>query len=298
MRARIPATSSLSLLLLAAGVLAACGKPPPPEGTTVEVAILSTTDLHANILSYDYFKLAANQTFGLERTATLVTQARAEFPNAVLVDDGDNIQGTVLGDWQAVVEPVACSDRLAIHKVMNALGFDAGNVGNHEFNYGLPYLSQVTNRGFQVMGLAAPNCAGPDYPLVLANVRSAAVDQPIFPAYKLLPRTFSATGPDGSSRQVELEVGVIGFTPPQIMAWDKRWLDGKVYASGVVESASEYVPRMRAEGADLVVALAHSGVDPGPQSAAMENASWHLSQVAGIDALVLGHSHDVFPNPG
>src|SRR5437764_2859024 len=103
MRSKTPSAFLLVPFVLAA--LAACGEPRPPEGTTVEVAILATTDLHANVLSYDYFKLAENKTFGLERTATLVAQARAEFPNAVLVDDGDTIQGTVLGDWQAVVQP-------------------------------------------------------------------------------------------------------------------------------------------------------------------------------------------------
>jgi len=297
MRSRTP--SRFLLLPAALAALAACGDPALPEGTTMEVAILATTDLHANVLSYDYFKLAENKTFGLERTATLVTQARAEFPNSVLVDDGDTIQGTVLGDYQAVVEPVPCSQPLAIHKVMNAMGFDVGNVGNHEFNYGLPFLSQVSNRDFQVTGVAAPgNCAGPSYPLVLSNVRSASGDAPIFEPYHLLSRTFQATLPDGSTRQVPLQIGVIGFTPPQVMTWDKRNLDGKVYATGIADAAGQFVPEMRSAGANLVVALAHSGVDPGPSSPTMENASWYLSQVPGIDAMVLGHSHDVFPNPG
>jgi 2',3'-cyclic-nucleotide 2'-phosphodiesterase / 3'-nucleotidase len=288
------------LLPVALALLAACGDPMPAEGTKVEVAILSTTDLHANVLSYDYFKLAENKTFGLERTATLVAQARTEFANTVLVDDGDTIQGTVLGDWQAVVEPVSCDQRLAIHKVMNAMAYDVGNVGNHEFNYGLPFLSQVTNRDFHVEGLAAPSsCAGPAYPLVLSNVRSASGDAPIFEPYHLLDRTFTATAPDGSKRQVPLQIGVIGFTPPQIMTWDKRHLDGKIYATGIADAATQFVPEMRSAGADVVVALAHSGVDPvTPSSPTMENASWHLSQVPGIDAMVLGHSHDIFPNPG
>ena len=293
-----PRTSSISLLL-AAAVLAACEQPLIPEGTTVEVALLSTTDLHTNVLSYDYFKLAENKTYGLERTATLVAQARAEFPNTVLLDNGDTIQGTVLADWQAVVQPVACNQPLAIHKVMNAMAYDVGNVGNHEFNFGLSFLSQVSNRDFQVTGVPQPGgCAGNSYPLVLSNVLSASADAPIFPPYQVLSRTFRATRPDGSALQVPLLVGAIGFTPPQVMSWDKRHLDGKVYVSGVVEAARQHVPRMRSEGADLVVALSHGGLDPGPQSAGMENASWHLSQVEGIDALVLGHSHDVFPNPG
>ena len=298
MRSPIP---SISLLPIALATLAACGpESSVPEGTTVEVAILSTTDLHANILSYDYFKLAEDRTFGLERTATLISRARDEFANSVLVDNGDTLQGTVLADWQAVVQPVSCDQRLAMHKVMNALGFEAGNVGNHEFNYGLPWLSQVTNRDLRVAGVSKPGqCAGPDFAMVLSNVFSAADDGPIFAPYHLLDRTFHATGPDGAAIDVKLGIGVIGFVPPQVMTWDKRHLDGKVYAGGVVEAANEWVPRMRSEGgADVVVALSHGGLDPGPLSAGMENASWHLSQVEGIDALVLGHSHDVFPNPG
>lgn len=291
-------SKTLSILWLAAAMLAACG-PRVPEGTTVEVALLSTTDLHTNILSYDYFKLAEDQSFGLERTATLIAQARAEFPNTVLLDDGDTIQGTVLGDWQARVQPVACGENLAIHKVMNALAFDAGNVGNHEFNFGLPFLSQVTNRDFQVTGVQRPgDCAAPAFPLVLSNVLSAATDTPLFPPYSLIPRKFQATGPDGAPLEVDLDVGVIGFTPPQIMTWDRPSLEGKVYVSGVVDAANRYVPEMRSQGADLVVALSHGGLDPGTYEPFMENAGWHLSKVAGIDALVLGHSHDVFPNPG
>lgn len=295
MPSRIPSR----FLLLLPLALAACGDPAPPEGTTLELAILATTDLHANVLSYDYFKLAENKTFGLERTATLVTQARAEFPNSVLVDDGDTIQGTVLGDFQAVVQPVSCDQTLAIHKVMNAMGYDVGNVGNHEFNYGLPFLSQVSHRDFHVVGVPAPNgCGGPSYPLVLSNVRSAGQNSAIFEPYHLLSRTFQATGPDGASLPVKLQIGAIGFTPPQIMAWDKTHLDGEVYATGIADAAGEYVPLMRSAGADLVVALSHSGVDPSPASSTMENASWYLSQVPGIDAIILGHSHDVFPNPG
>ena len=78
--------------------------------------------------------------------ATLVKQARAEFPNTMLFDDGDTIQGTALADYQARVEPVACDEELAIYRAMDALGYDGGTIGNHEFNYGLPFLSQVTGR--------------------------------------------------------------------------------------------------------------------------------------------------------
>jgi 2',3'-cyclic-nucleotide 2'-phosphodiesterase/3'-nucleotidase len=95
-----------------------------PEGTVLKVALLETTDLHQNILSYDYYGLKADTSLGLERTAALINSARAENPNTVLLDDGDVIQGTLLGDYQAVASPVTCGNTLAIHKVMNALRYD------------------------------------------------------------------------------------------------------------------------------------------------------------------------------
>jgi 2',3'-cyclic-nucleotide 2'-phosphodiesterase/3'-nucleotidase len=86
----------------------------------LKVALLETTDLHQLILSYDYYGLKADTSLGLERTASLISAARAENPNNVLLDDGDVIKGTLLGDYQVVVEPVTCSGTRAVYKVMNA----------------------------------------------------------------------------------------------------------------------------------------------------------------------------------
>jgi 2',3'-cyclic-nucleotide 2'-phosphodiesterase/3'-nucleotidase len=80
-----------------------------------------------------------------------------------------------------------------------------------------------------------------------------------------------------------------------VQQWDQRVLDGKVYAEGIRETALKYVPQMRAQGADLVVALSHGGLDGAPYSAAMENASYYLAQVPGVDVLLMGHSHQNFP---
>ncbi|POZ61448.1 bifunctional 2',3'-cyclic-nucleotide 2'-phosphodiesterase/3'-nucleotidase [Chromobacterium alticapitis] len=270
----------------------------PAEGSTVDVTLLETTDIHQNVLSYDYYKLAANPSFGLERAATLIQQARAQYPNNLLLDDGDLIQGTALGDYQAAVNPVKCADTLAVHKVMNYLKYDAGTIGNHEFNYGLPFLSQVTNTDFRLNNISKPNgCGAPSYPLVLANVNNLADGKPIFQPYTMLKRTFSGVAPNGTVIQVPLSIGVIGFTPPTIMDWDKKNLQGQVITAGVKETAQTYIPQMRQQGADLVVALSHGGLDPSAYSPTMENGSWHLTKT-GIDALLIGHSHDIFPNPG
>lgn len=58
-----------------------------------------------------------------------------------------------------------------------------------------------------------------------------------------------------------MQITYRGFTPSAIMAWDKRWLDGNVYTQGLVESASKYVPEMKAKGAQIIVAMSHGGLD-------------------------------------
>ncbi|KAI3592585.1 2',3'-cyclic-nucleotide 2'-phosphodiesterase [Cupriavidus sp. U2] len=271
-----------------------------PAGTKSTLALLETTDLHTNVLSYDYFKLAEDKSIGFERVATLIKAARAEFPNSLLLDNGDTIQGTALSDYQALVKPIGCGETLAMYKVMNAAGFDGGGIGNHEFNYGLQYLSQVTGNRFQVDGLPDPSaqqtCAGPKFPQVLANVYSVKTRQPLFQPYAILNKTITATGPDGKTVSAPIKVGIIGVAPPAILSWDKRWLDGKVYTEGVVETAKKYIPEMRAKGADLVVVISHGGLDNSTYSPTMENGSYHLSKVEGVDAMLIGHSHQIFPD--
>jgi 2',3'-cyclic-nucleotide 2'-phosphodiesterase/3'-nucleotidase len=280
--------------------LAGCSTIPPaaPDGARATLALLETSDLHANVLSYDYYKLAPDASLGLERTATLIRQARSEFPNTLLLDNGDTIQGTALADYQALAAPLRCDQTLAIYKAMNKLGVEGGGLGNHDFNYGLPYLSQVTGARFDVEGVdpAPPRCAGASFPLVLANIYSAKTKQPLFQPFTILDKRISAVGADGRPLQATLKVGIIGFTPPGILGWDRRWLEGKVYAEGVRESAQKYVPQMRAQGADIVVAILHGGLDGAPYTAQMENAGLYLAEVPGIDALLLGHAHEAFPN--
>ena len=271
----------------------------PPAGSTAVVALLETTDLHANALGYDYFKLAPEPSHGLDRIATLIAQARRDYPNNVLLDSGDAIQGTALADYQATVDPLPCNQTLAMYKIMNHLGYDGGGIGNHEFNFGLAYLSQVTGSRLDVAGVdpEQPACAGPSFPLVLANVYSLKTHQPLFTPYKIIDKEIAAVDTEGKPVTAMLKVGIIGFAPPTILSWDKRWLEGKVYVDGVREAALRYVPELRAKGADLIVALSHGGLDAAPATPRMENANYHLAEVAGVDAILMGHAHQLFPNP-
>src|SRR5471032_1251877 len=290
-------TLPFAMLICLSGC-AAIAPPAPPAGSSATLALLETTDLHANVVGYDYYKLRTDASLGFERAATLIRQARADYPNTLLLDDGDTIQGTALADYQALAVPLACDQKLAIYKAMDAVGYDGGGIGNHEFSYGLGYLNQVTGSHFDVDGVAAdaPRCAGPAFPLVLANVYSSRTHRPLFEPYRIIRKQVSAVGPHGEPQRAEIKIGIIGFAPPVILSWDKRWLDGKIYTEGWVETAQKFIPQMRAEGADLIVVLSHGGLDAAPYTPTMENGSYYLSQVRGIDALLIGHSHLAFPN--
>lgn len=114
----------------------------PIEGEKVDLRIMSTTDLHTNLVNYDYYQDKESQKIGLAKTAVLIEEAKKENPNTVLVDNGDVIQGTPLGTYKAIVKPVAENEEHPMYQAMNALGYDASTLGNHEFNYGLDYLKK------------------------------------------------------------------------------------------------------------------------------------------------------------
>jgi len=254
------------------------------NGNTATLRILETTDLHSNVLPYDYFKDAPVTNYGLAKTATLIEQARSEEANSMLFDAGDTIQGNPLASYVAKVNKLGPNDTHPIYKAMNYLKYDAGIVGNHEFNYGLDYLKDVQEEV--------------QFPIVNANIykddhdTNPDNDVNYFTPYQILDKTIK----DDSGNEHVIKVGVIGFAPPQIMQWDKDNLTGNVITKDIVSQANKFIPQMKADGADVIVAIAHSGCDiaaEGQEEA--ENAVYDLTKVPGIDAMLFGHAHLNFP---
>jgi 2',3'-cyclic-nucleotide 2'-phosphodiesterase/3'-nucleotidase len=255
----------------------------PLSAAELKLRILETTDLHMNLMAWDYYQDKATTEYGLARTATLIKAARAEATNSLLFDNGDLIQGSPLGDFVARVKPLAAGQVHPAYKVLNALGVDAANIGNHEFNYGLPFLRQAI--------------AGANFPYVNANVyvddgdKDPSNDQNAFTPYVILERPFTD---EGGARHT-LKIGVIGFVPPQIMTWDQKNLTGRVTVRDIIESARRFVPEMKAKGADLVVAIPHSGFERGETIMFAENSVARLAEVPDVNAILFGHSHGEFP---
>lgn len=255
------------------------------QANQAHLRIMETTDLHVHVFPYDYYADRENHTMGLARTATIMDEIRAEATNSLLVDNGDFLQGNPMGDYIAYERGMKEGDVHPVIKGMNVLGYDAGTLGNHEFNYGLDFMESTL--------------AGANFPFVCANVAKGTLaasgrdDDMLIKPYVILDRTVT----DGAGNEHPIRIGLIGFVPPQIMNWDSRHLVGNVEARDILDAAEAWVPQMKEEGAEIIIALSHSGMGPTQRSDGLENGSILLAGLDGIDALVTGHSHLVFPGP-
>ncbi|UBU12730.1 bifunctional metallophosphatase/5'-nucleotidase [Nonomuraea gerenzanensis] len=268
------ATCALALVALPAQAVA--------PAKTVTVTVMGTSDLHSNALNWDYFKDTAysdsqGNHVGLAKVSSLVNQIRAErgADRTLLFDSGDTIQGTPLAYYYAKVEPITeTGETHPMAAAMNAIGYDAVTLGNHEFNYGLPLLATWIDQ------LKAP--------VLGAN---AVHDRSGLPAYK--PFVIKSMKVKGDK---PVKVGVLGLTNPGVAIWDKANVEGRLRFTDLVESAKKWVPVIRGLGADVVVVTAHAG-DNGLSSYGgdlpVENASAMVAeQVPGIDAVLFGHAHN------
>lgn len=181
-------------LTLSALALLVCAS---AQAATVDLRVLETTDLHSNMMDFDYYKDTPTDKFGLVRTASLIQQARQQATNAVLVDNGDIIQGSPLGDYMAA-KGLKPGDVHPVYKAMNTLDYVVGNIGNHEFNYGLDYLKNAI--------------AGAKFPYINANVVDAKTQKPLFTPYIIVDTPVK----DRDGKAHTLRIGYIGFVPPQI----------------------------------------------------------------------------------
>ncbi|WP_105144076.1 bifunctional 2',3'-cyclic-nucleotide 2'-phosphodiesterase/3'-nucleotidase [Streptococcus suis] len=249
----------------------------PVEGQSVDVRILATTDLHTNLVNYDYYQDKPVETLGLAKTAVLIEEAKAENSNIVLVDNGDTIQGTPLGNYKSLIDPIEEGEQHPMYTALDTLGFDAGTLGNHEFNYGLDYLRKVIST------------AG--MPLLNANVLHPTTKDFLYQPYTIIDKTFT----DTTGKAVSLKVGITGIVPPQILNWDKAYLEGKVIVRDAVEAVRDIVPVIRENGADIVLVLSHSGIGDDQYEVGEENVGYQIASLAGVDAVITGHSHAEFP---
>jgi 2',3'-cyclic-nucleotide 2'-phosphodiesterase/3'-nucleotidase len=247
------------------------------------LTLLETSDLHTNLMPWNYFSASADQKVGLTKVATLVGQERAANACSLLIDNGDTIQGTPLGTYYALVDQTT---RHPMAAAMSALRYDAMTAGNHEFNYGLATLARFQRDAA--------------FPVLSANVRKKSDGSPAFVPY--LVKTVCG-----------VKVGLLGLTTPGITVWDAENTKDLI-VDLPVDAAARYVPEMKARGAEVIVVAFHAGPDRSPVVAGdagwlTDLSSWvdngsmpHendvielAQQVPGIDAILTGHTHLTIP---
>ncbi|MCI1641879.1 MAG: 5'-nucleotidase C-terminal domain-containing protein [Actinomyces sp.] len=253
------------------------------------LTVLSTTDTHGHIYDWDYYtaqvpqpKKGVGQDVGLARLSTAIQQIRADrgAGSVLLYDSGDTIQGTPLTYLAAMqpdkLETASGSDVHPMAQAFNDLGYNAGSLGNHEFNYGLDTL-----RAYE---------KDLDMPLLGANVIDDATGQPAFTPYVINHATVAGH---------DVKVGVLGLVTPGVRIWDKANVSGKLLFEDPTEVALKYVPEMKANGADIVIIATHTGhgdaQDWEPSELQENTAQFLTTKVDDVDIVLGGHTHQDVP---
>lgn len=258
---------------------------PSHEAIRARLRVLATTDLHMHILPYDYLSDCPVDGWGLTNTSKLIDQARKEHPNTILLDNGDFLHGTAMGDL--VVEQYRAASGSAdpvVHPMiaaMDHIGYDAATLGNHDFDRGLEVLLDAVEQA--------------SFPVISANTvvnrgTDPTRDSTLVAPYAMLHRTIT----DECGCLHDIHIAVIGFLPPGSLRIGHN-SGAAPDTRDIIETARAFVPYVKARGADIVIALAHSGIGEDAHIHGMENALRPLSRIAGIDAIIGGHSHQVFP---
>ncbi|MBF0315367.1 MAG: bifunctional 2',3'-cyclic-nucleotide 2'-phosphodiesterase/3'-nucleotidase [Oligoflexia bacterium] len=236
-----------------------------------ELRLAATTDLHCNVLNYDYYKGATTDAYGTVKVATLIKRARKESMEKgaafVLIDNGDTLQGAPLCDlWAQTLE-----GEHPMFKILNRLQYDIGTVGNHEFNFGLEYLQR--------------SLSSARFPVINSNIYFDDHDG-VNGRHYFVPSVVIEKLVGKGAKATPVKVGFFGVAPLEILNWDRDKLLGKVVVKSIRETALESVAKLKREGAQVIVALVHEGVSVGNV----------VAKVPGVDAMILGHSHLLLPN--
>lgn len=260
--------------------LVACTNPSvqttPSSGSAAnqtELLVLSTTDVHGRIRGWDYYADSAESIRGLTRAATIVDSIRAANPGRVLlVDAGDLLQGN---PFAYIAMKQFADSANPIIAAMNAMQYDAAAIGNHEYNYGVPYLERAVSQA--------------KFPMLSANTWKPDGTHK-FRAWTIVERQ-------------GIKIGIVGATTPGVMVWDADNVRGRVKLTDIVPAVRTAVGEVQKAGAQVVIVSVHSGLnepssyDTVSTGLPSENVAERIAkEIPGIALVVYGHSHKEQPD--
>ncbi|EJW15931.1 bifunctional metallophosphatase/5'-nucleotidase [Paenibacillus alvei] len=242
---------------------------------TFPFAIIHTSDIHGTVMPYRYADQQPIEA-GLAKISTALDLLRQQYSDTIYIDNGDLIQGTPLSYYHARMQPELPNPLIACMNIMKA---DAAVIGNHEFNYGLPYLQQAIKESH--------------FPWLSANLLRGEEGEPFFGSPYIVKEC--ANG---------LKIGILGVTTPYIPNWELPQNIAGIYFEDAVTAAKRWVDILRNEElVDLVIVSYHGGFErdlhSGMQAEADtgENQGYRICMdVPGIDILLTGHQHRLIVN--
>lgn len=212
--------------------------------------ILHTNDTHG-------FDIYGDGHNGLAVIAQVKKDLESQGYQVLLLDAGDVIQDNNLVNFSKGKSGIA---------MYNAAGYDAGTLGNHEFDYGQDVLAERISEA--------------KYPIVSSNVIVEATGKPLVP-------------PTAVFDKGDIRIGVVGLiTPETIVSTSPKNVKGLRFLEGqeLYANTQKHVNELRNQGCELIIALGHMG----SEESCMGNRSEDiLNNVKGIDIFVDGHDHRV-----
>lgn len=243
---------------------------------TVDIRIINTTDLHGQLNSKDYEQGVDYNNRGLARIYDLIQTARGELPkeNSITLDAGDVLYDYtteyIFSENQIILQP--------IYKAMAKIGYDAITLGNHDFDYGYEYILKQLN----VSGLRDVT--------VVSNVTDSKTGEYPFLEHMLLTKKMITD----SGKEVEVTIGIIGQTIPSLTSKTHSYT-GILKTEDMVLNAKDEAAKLKEMGADIIIALSHTGIGPENPEFNFKNVAYALTKIPEIDVVVCGHEHNLFP---
>lgn len=238
--------------------------------------LIFTTDIHGQVTNYNY-QTGKTLNRGLNKTYTMIQAARAEAGegNYFTFDLGDSVM-----DFNS--DYIYSQDTESLQPVYNAMSminYDAITLGNHDFDFGYDY---IVNQ-LEMSGLM-DKC-------VLSNVYSSINGDSIFGVENKIieKQVHSDAGTD-----LTVKIGLIGEVTPGLSTRTEGYKN-KLVAEDIIENAKKQAAALKEQGADIIIALAHSGFGTETPSARAANTAYALTKIDGIDVVLAGHDHIDFP---
>ena len=241
-----------------------------------DLTVFSTSDVHGSVVGWNYFK-AQPADVGLAKVSTIINEARAQKgkDDAILcIDGGDILQGTPLDtymvqhphEWKAGEHPMFAA--------YNKIGYDAIELGNHEFNFGLDYLRKAIGKNKNVLG---------------ANV----IDDKTGKTWDgVRPYSMKTIKIDGEN----VKVGIVGTDTPAIPNFEDPSHFAGVHFESQVPVMQKYVKELKDKGADIIIGVTHSGVPRGDRNSSENQVVAIAEACPELNLLICAHNHVVIDN--